>query len=104
MDYEPVYGYWAFPMERLNKILKSYKTNSHASGELEVTFMREFQRDVRLREMIVSLSRSDDYLASTTAGLLLETESDGCGTVAGLAREMENGTRDFLSELTEKLD
>ena len=48
-------------MERLNKVMMSYKTNDHAHGELEVTFLCELQRDVRLREMVVSLANSNDF-------------------------------------------
>ena len=43
-DYGPLYGFWTFLFERLNKVLKSYNTNNHGGGELEVTFFREFQR------------------------------------------------------------
>jgi hypothetical protein len=43
-DYGPLYGFWTFLFERLNKVLKSYNTNNHSGGELEVTFFREFHR------------------------------------------------------------
>ncbi|KAH9947414.1 hypothetical protein B0H21DRAFT_692092, partial [Amylocystis lapponica] len=56
-DYGPVYGFWTFLTERLNKVLKSYATNNHAGGEIEVTFFRAFSRDVRLRRL-VSFTRS----------------------------------------------
>ncbi|KAH9920495.1 hypothetical protein B0H21DRAFT_781673 [Amylocystis lapponica] len=51
-DYGPVYGFWMFLMERLNKVLKSYATNNHNGGELEVTFFRAFSREVRLRCLV----------------------------------------------------
>jgi hypothetical protein len=51
-DFGPVYGFWTFLFERLNKLLKSYDTNNHADGELEVTFFREFHRDANLREVV----------------------------------------------------
>jgi hypothetical protein len=51
-DFGPVYGFWTFLFERLNKLLKSYDTNNHGNGELEVTFFREFQRDANLREKV----------------------------------------------------
>lgn len=90
-------------MERLNKVLKSYKTNSHAFGELEVTFLREFQRDVRLRDMVVSLSNSNDFATSSVAKTLLETDSDRRGTVAGMARELGDGTRDITGMFNHSL-
>ncbi|KAJ7714113.1 hypothetical protein DFH07DRAFT_763144, partial [Mycena maculata] len=51
-DFGPVYGFWTFLFERLNKLLKSYDTNNHGDGELEVTFFREFHRDANLREVV----------------------------------------------------
>ncbi|MCP6657865.1 hypothetical protein NL521_28435, partial [Klebsiella pneumoniae] len=51
-DYGPVYGFWTYLFERLNKLLKSYSSNNHAGGELEVTFFREFWRETRLRRMV----------------------------------------------------
>ena len=92
LDYGPVYGFWSFPIERLNKVFVSYKTNCCASGELEVTFLHGFQHDARLREMVVSLSISNDLATSSVAKTLLETDSDRRGTVAGMARELEDGT------------
>ncbi|KAJ7036197.1 hypothetical protein C8F04DRAFT_1036865 [Mycena alexandri] len=55
-DFGPVYGFWTFLFERLNKLLKSYETNNHGDGELEVTFFREFHRDANLREVVCSLT------------------------------------------------
>ena len=53
-DFGPVYGFWSSTVERLNKVLKSHKTNSHEGGELEATFMREFSRNARLRSVVSS--------------------------------------------------
>lgn len=41
-DYGPVYSFWTFLFERLNKVLKSYSTRGRAGGDIEVTFMCEF--------------------------------------------------------------
>ncbi|KAJ7747444.1 hypothetical protein DFH07DRAFT_747766 [Mycena maculata] len=57
-DFGPVYGFWTFLFEHLNKLLKSYDTNNHGDGELEVTFFREFHRDANLRD-VVSPSLND---------------------------------------------
>ncbi|KAG1803019.1 uncharacterized protein BJ212DRAFT_1247590, partial [Suillus subaureus] len=45
-DYRPVYNFWTFLFEHLNKVLKSYSMNNHSNGEIEVTFMHAFQKDV----------------------------------------------------------
>jgi hypothetical protein len=42
-DYGPVYNFWAFLIERLNKLLKNI--NSKTGGALEVSMMREFHRN-----------------------------------------------------------
>ena len=41
-DYGPLYSFWTFLFECLNKVLKLYNTNNHSGGELEVTFFWEF--------------------------------------------------------------
>ncbi|KAG1755257.1 uncharacterized protein EDB91DRAFT_1042129 [Suillus paluster] len=51
-DYGPVYNFWTFLFERLNKVFKSYSTNNHSNSEIEVMFMRAFQKDVALCDMV----------------------------------------------------
>ncbi|KAF8511920.1 hypothetical protein JB92DRAFT_2724598, partial [Gautieria morchelliformis] len=51
-DYGPVYGFWCFLGERLNKLLKSFQSNNWGGGQLEVSMMREWGRDVQLHEMV----------------------------------------------------
>ncbi|KAG2344685.1 hypothetical protein BDR05DRAFT_865367, partial [Suillus weaverae] len=51
-DYGPVYGFWTFLFERLNKVLKSYSTNNHGDGEIEISFFCAFSRDTELRTMV----------------------------------------------------
>ncbi|KIK78619.1 hypothetical protein PAXRUDRAFT_163472, partial [Paxillus rubicundulus Ve08.2h10] len=43
-NFGPLHDFWTFLFECLNKVLKSYKTNNHANGELETMFFHEFQR------------------------------------------------------------
>lgn len=52
IDYGPVVNWWTFLFERLNKVLKSYSTNNHENGEIEISFMCAFNCDVALREMV----------------------------------------------------
>ncbi|KZV81223.1 hypothetical protein EXIGLDRAFT_575436, partial [Exidia glandulosa HHB12029] len=44
IDFGPVYGFWTFPGERINKLIKSLNSNNHRDGELEISFLREFLR------------------------------------------------------------
>ncbi|KAF8482271.1 hypothetical protein JB92DRAFT_2764526, partial [Gautieria morchelliformis] len=51
-DYGPVYGFWCFLGERLNKLLKSFKSNIWGGGQLEVSMVREWGRNVQLQETV----------------------------------------------------
>ncbi len=55
-EYATVYEMWAFFGERQNKRLKSTNLNNRRGGQLEVTMMRENQREIQLGSM-VSTSR-----------------------------------------------
>lgn len=52
VDFGPIYNIWNFLGERLNKILKTFNTNGWVGGQLEVSMMRAFARDVSLNEMV----------------------------------------------------
>lgn len=113
-DYGPVYGFWTFLFERLNKVLKNYAQNNHAGGELEVTFFRECSREGRLRVMVSIPSKLvcllitqvqlqelgtepavaaetsfEDIALSQIAQVMLGSNIDRRGTVAGLAAMAE---------------
>lgn len=62
LDYGPVYGFWCFLQERLNYILKAFKTNNRGKGILEVTLMRSFAALSWLRE-VVSTQNSTSFFA-----------------------------------------
>ncbi|KAF8215094.1 hypothetical protein K438DRAFT_1562345 [Mycena galopus ATCC 62051] len=47
-DFGPVYSFWAFLSERLNKILKNLKSNNWTGGHVEVSMMRQFHRSSKL--------------------------------------------------------
>lgn len=72
-DYGPVYNFWTFLFERLNKVLKRYSTNNHSNGEIEVTFMRAFQKDVALHDMVCHI-----YTSNLILILLLACKSKCC--------------------------
>ena len=55
-DLGPVYGFWTFTGERLNKVIKSFRTNNHDGGSIETSFLRAFARDIGLRDMVRSSS------------------------------------------------
>ncbi|KAJ7219919.1 hypothetical protein GGX14DRAFT_355369, partial [Mycena pura] len=67
-DYGPVYGFWAFLTERLNKVLKNMNSNNWGGGLLEVSMMREFHRmqqlDAMVRRAILELLISESIAFS----------------------------------------
>jgi hypothetical protein len=54
-DFGPVYEFWTFLTERLNKVLKTYNNNSWTHGQLETTMMRAFDREARIHTMVSTL-------------------------------------------------
>lgn len=55
-EFGTVYEIWAFLGERLNKTLKGTNLNNRRGGQLEVTMMREYHRDLALRAVVSSVS------------------------------------------------
>ncbi|TDL15548.1 hypothetical protein BD410DRAFT_732539 [Rickenella mellea] len=51
-DFGPVYSFWTFVSERLNKLLKNFNSNSWKGGQMEISMMRSFGRDALLHEMV----------------------------------------------------
>jgi hypothetical protein len=58
IDYGPVYNFWAFLTEHLNKILKNLNSNNWTGGQLEVSMMREFHRKGAVDSAVWTLSTS----------------------------------------------
>ncbi|KAJ7816555.1 hypothetical protein B0H13DRAFT_2380349 [Mycena leptocephala] len=85
-DFGPVYGFWTFLFERLNKLLKSYDTNNHGNGELE---LRKLDKKDSLE-----LTNEERCIAES-ARAILTTDGDIRGTVASLACEIEQESADL---------
>ncbi|KAG1774332.1 hypothetical protein EV702DRAFT_1047887 [Suillus placidus] len=85
-NFGPLHDFWTFLFKRLNKLLKSYKTNNHSNGALETTFFMEFHRTCELGRLTYTLQHyPKDSLPSQTASIMLKASNDERGTVAGLA-------------------
>ncbi|KAG1886831.1 uncharacterized protein F5891DRAFT_922731, partial [Suillus fuscotomentosus] len=85
-NFGPLHDFWTFLFERLNKLLKSYKTNNHSNSALETTFFMEFHRTCELGRLTYTLQHyPKDSLPSQTASIMLKASNDERGTVAGLA-------------------
>lgn len=105
-DFGPLYGFWTFCFERLNRILKSFNTNNHPNGDLEETFLREFLRMASMKRLVSSplyqstrndselfrlqmmtLKRTDPTsLPYLCAQELTKNDTEERGTVADLAK------------------
>ncbi|KAH9852401.1 hypothetical protein C2E23DRAFT_860058 [Lenzites betulinus] len=93
-DYGPLREFWTFLFERLNKILKSYRTNNHEGGEIETTFFREFHRSARLhRTMTEGMSNPASKTMPMACKLMMEASSDNRGTCSNLHKNWKNSTR-----------
>ena len=51
-NFGPLHDFWTFLYERLNKVLKSYKTNNHGQGDLETTFFNDFQKTCHISRLV----------------------------------------------------
>ncbi|KAF8131089.1 hypothetical protein EV363DRAFT_1166042 [Boletus edulis] len=85
-NFGPLHDFWTFLFERLNKVLKLFKTNNHSSGELKTTFFTEFQRTCEIGRLVSTMFQfSSTSLANKAANSILKASKDERGMVAGLA-------------------
>lgn len=52
LKYGPVYGWWAYPFERMNGILGRFNLNGRAGGEIEATMLRGWLKSARIQELV----------------------------------------------------
>ncbi|KAG0694715.1 hypothetical protein DFH29DRAFT_1006099 [Suillus ampliporus] len=85
-NFGPLHDFWTFLFERLNKVLKSFKTNNHGDGELETTFFSEFHRMCESSRLTYALLQMPkESLPCEVAEHMLKASSEERGTVAALA-------------------
>lgn len=85
-NFGPLHDFWTFLFERLNKVLKSFKANNHANGEIETTFFKEFHRMCETSRVICALRANPvKSLSSDAARIMQKATHEERGTVAGLA-------------------
>lgn len=51
-NYGPVYSFWCFLPERLNRVLKGYNSNGAGKGQLEISMLRAFSRESRMFDIV----------------------------------------------------
>ncbi|KAF7366659.1 hypothetical protein MSAN_00923800 [Mycena sanguinolenta] len=94
-NYGPLHEFWTFLFERLNKVLKSYKTPNHAGGELESSFFREFHRTVQEARLLGQGAREVEGSELQRAiQVMYRASADDHGTVQALSRELDAARED----------
>ncbi|KAJ7114850.1 hypothetical protein C8R44DRAFT_880917 [Mycena epipterygia] len=89
LDYGPVYTFWAFLTERLNKVLKNLNSNNWTGGRLEVSMMREFHRAVGLDAVMRSNAQNTKLPrleCDFNAKLLAGDNTQALGTIQDAAQ------------------
>ncbi|KAI0070303.1 hypothetical protein K474DRAFT_1680242, partial [Panus rudis PR-1116 ss-1] len=89
-NHGPLHCFWTFLFERMNKVLKTFKTNNHSGGEIETTFFREFHRSARTSRL---LSQASQMPPATRLPLIVsamyKATADDRGTIHALASELD---------------
>ncbi|KAF8587023.1 hypothetical protein K439DRAFT_1614695 [Ramaria rubella] len=98
-DYGPVYGFWCFLNERLNKLRKSFKCNNWGQGKLEVSMMRGWGRDIQLRDMICNVQVSPHNGENLVAQHMVKAASKAQGTVEDVVLSHEQAITDVVPHL-----
>ncbi|RXW14412.1 hypothetical protein EST38_g11447 [Candolleomyces aberdarensis] len=94
-DFGPMHEFWTFLFERLNKVLKSYKTNNQSGGVLETTFFREFHRSILTSRLVARAGSNDSSgVLQMASSMMFKASSDDRGTVQALAQELDEANID----------
>ncbi|THU96176.1 hypothetical protein K435DRAFT_819510 [Dendrothele bispora CBS 962.96] len=93
-DFGPLRGFWTFLFERINKVLKSYNSANHSSGELETSFFREFHRTVQQARVMNLMHANSDHLLQESIEAMYHVAADNRGTVQELSRELDQQNPD----------
>ncbi|KAK6991496.1 hypothetical protein R3P38DRAFT_2572162 [Favolaschia claudopus] len=102
IDYGPVHNFWAFLTERLNKLLKNLNSNNWTGGELEVSMMREYHRNMAVQ----SVSNSTELLAEATVIKQLagnERNAEAMGTIQDAAQYTLSSSRIKFGTLASRM-
>ncbi|KZT60267.1 hypothetical protein CALCODRAFT_480790 [Calocera cornea HHB12733] len=88
--YGPVHGFWTYLYERLNKVMKTYRTNNHGGGELEVTFSREWKREMMIARLSAALVKQDNDPMGKEVALEIQKQTRDqlrAGTLAEMVQQ-----------------
>ncbi|KIJ57838.1 hypothetical protein HYDPIDRAFT_171515, partial [Hydnomerulius pinastri MD-312] len=90
LDYGPVYNFWAFLSERLNKVLKSSNSNNWTGGQIEISMMREFARGAQIDALArgALMVTADNSVTKTLLERLIGDQNEASGTIQDAATEI----------------
>ncbi|KAJ6565735.1 hypothetical protein B0H10DRAFT_2358600 [Mycena sp. CBHHK59/15] len=96
MDFGPMYSFWAFLTERLNKILKNMNSNNWTGGRLEVSMMREFHRNAGLDAVLnttLSNTNTRGFEHRFILNMMGHGGTEALGPIQDAARDEQTFTR-----------
>ncbi|KIK79556.1 hypothetical protein PAXRUDRAFT_28387 [Paxillus rubicundulus Ve08.2h10] len=91
LDYGPVYNFWAFLSEHLNKVLKGSNLNNWIGGQIEILMMREFVRGSQIDSLARGASATTiSPIIKALLECLINDHQEALGTVQDAATERES--------------
>ncbi|KIJ09289.1 hypothetical protein PAXINDRAFT_87673 [Paxillus involutus ATCC 200175] len=91
LDYGPVYNFWAFLSERLNKVLKGSNSNNWIGGQIEISMMREFARGSQIDSLARGASATTiSPIIKALLERMINDHQEALGTVQDAATERES--------------
>ncbi|KAJ7729850.1 hypothetical protein DFH07DRAFT_756569 [Mycena maculata] len=96
LDYGPVYTFWAFLSERLNKFLKNLNSNNWTGGRLEVSMMREFHQSSGVEGVMKSIAE-DNSRSGLEHDFIRTLLSTGNSHALGTIQDAAQGSKQLFN-------
>ncbi|KAG0692848.1 hypothetical protein DFH29DRAFT_881990 [Suillus ampliporus] len=104
-DFGPVYNFWTFLSEQLNKLLKSSNLNNWTTGgQLEISMMREFLRGMHMEALAhMVINKSQIAVEKTIFEQILGKGDEAVGTVQDVVTEDVAMEREIINDELQSL-
>lgn len=80
-QFGPVYGWWLFPFEQFNGLLKKVNTNGHDSGRIELMLLHNWVQSYLIYELVLGLPADASQKEHDLITKIVKNESE-CGGMA----------------------
>ncbi|KIK91984.1 hypothetical protein PAXRUDRAFT_13493 [Paxillus rubicundulus Ve08.2h10] len=88
LDYGPVYNFWEFLSEQLNKVLKSSNSNNWMGRQVETSMMREFVRGAQIDSLAQGVyDATNSLVVKGILQCMINNSQEASGTVQDAATE-----------------